>query len=213
MEKLTLGIGLLSAFLVPGPTGWARKVSKALEKYQYMSGVWICGEDLPQEDNRTTLHATQKDQYGLPIPIVSKTPHINDVNITNHAYDTMKSIYEAVGSREIYNLPADLSDSTALLAFGSAGEFSLSHHRPRHPSGDDLLRDVCTTQDDGRCRDVDSPRNSRVAACHTGSHHRGRSVPNSWDASHIRIHSAHVRQVAEHLGWQGSGLEPKPLAR
>ena len=71
-----------------------------------MSGVWICGEDLPQEQNRITLHATEKDQYGLPIPVVAKTPHNNDVNMTNHAYDTMKSIYEAVGSREIYDLPA-----------------------------------------------------------------------------------------------------------
>ncbi|MET3794083.1 GMC family oxidoreductase [Aquamicrobium terrae] len=106
LEKLALGIGFLSAFLVPGPTGWGRKVSKALEKYPYMSGVWICGEDLPQEQNRITLHATEKDQYGLPIPVVAKTPHNNDVNMTNHAYDTMKSIYEAVGSREIYDLPA-----------------------------------------------------------------------------------------------------------
>ena len=106
LEVLSLGLPFLSAFLIPGPRGWGRKVSKALEKYQYMSGVWICGEDMPQEQNGITLHDTEKDQYGLPVPVVSKTPHINDVNMTEHAYNTMKNIYESCGSTEIYNLPA-----------------------------------------------------------------------------------------------------------
>ena len=106
LEVLSLGLPFLSAFLVPGPSGWGRHVSSALEKYAYMSGVWICGEDLPQEQNRITLHDSEKDQYGLPVPMVAKTPHVNDVNMTNHAYNVMKNIYEAVGSQEIYNLPA-----------------------------------------------------------------------------------------------------------
>ncbi|GAA6210607.1 GMC family oxidoreductase [Hyphomicrobiales bacterium 4NK60-0047b] len=106
LEVLSLGLPFLSAFMVPGPTGWGRGVASALEKYKYMSGVWICGEDLAQEQNRITLHDTEKDQYGLPVPIVAKTPHINDVNMTNHAYTTMKNIYESVGSKEVYNLPA-----------------------------------------------------------------------------------------------------------
>ncbi len=106
IEKLALGIGFLSAFLVPGPTGWGRKVSGALEKYKYMSGVWICGEDLPQEQNRIELHATEKDQYGLPAPVVYKTDHPNDTNMRNHSYQQMEKIYNALGSTEIYNLPA-----------------------------------------------------------------------------------------------------------
>jgi hypothetical protein len=106
IEKLALGIGFLSAFLVPGPTGWGRKVSGALEKYKYMSGVWICGEDLAQEQNRIELHPTEKDQYGLPAPVVYKTDHPNDTNMRNHSYQQMEKIYNALGSTEIYNLPA-----------------------------------------------------------------------------------------------------------
>ncbi len=106
LEVLGLGLGFLAAFLVPGPTGWGREVSKALERYKYLSGVWIVGDDLPQEANRITLHGTDKDQYGLPVPIVTKTPHANDINLTNHAYRTMRNVYEAVGSSEIYNLPS-----------------------------------------------------------------------------------------------------------
>jgi choline dehydrogenase-like flavoprotein len=106
IEKLALGLGFLSAFLVPGPTGWGRKVAGALEKYKYMSGVWICGEDLAQEQNRIELHPTEKDQYGLPAPVVYKTDHPNDTNMRNHAYQQMEKIYNSLGSTEIYNLPA-----------------------------------------------------------------------------------------------------------
>lgn len=106
LEVLPLGLPFLSAFIVPGPRGWGRKVSGALEKYDYMTGVWICGEDMAREQNAVTLHGSDKDQYGLPIPVVAKTPHNNDVKMQNHAYRTMKNIYESLGSNEIYNLPA-----------------------------------------------------------------------------------------------------------
>jgi len=106
LEKLALGLGFLSAFLVPGPTGWGRKVSGAMEKYANMSGIWICGEDMPQEINRITLHDSEKDQYGLPVPNVAKTDHPNDTNMRNHAYQQMSYIYNALGATEIYNLPA-----------------------------------------------------------------------------------------------------------
>lgn len=106
LEKLTLGLPFLSAFLVPGPTGWGQKVASAMEKYAYMSGVWICGEDLPQEINRIALHDSEKDQYGLPVPVVHKTDHPNDTNMRNHAYGQMEKIYNALGATEIYNLPA-----------------------------------------------------------------------------------------------------------
>ena len=106
LEKLTLGLGFLSAFLVPGPTGWGKKVSGAMEKYDRMSGVWICGEDLPQEQNHIALHPSEKDQYGLPVPQVFKTDHPNDTNMRNHAYKQMEYIYNALGSTDIYNLPA-----------------------------------------------------------------------------------------------------------
>ncbi len=106
LEKLALGLGFLSAFLVPGPTGWGRKVASAMEKYKYMSGVWICGEDLPQEQNRIALHDSEKDKYGLPVPVVHKTDHPNDTNMRNHAYGQMEKIYNTLGAKEIYNLPA-----------------------------------------------------------------------------------------------------------
>jgi len=41
--------------------------------------MWIVGEDLPQEKNAVTLHPTEKDKFGLPIPNVHYDDHANDV--------------------------------------------------------------------------------------------------------------------------------------
>ena len=106
LEFLSLGLPFMAAFLEPGNTGWGRSVARALEQYDRMSGVWICGEDMAQEQNRITLHDSEVDQYGLPVPIVAKTPHDNDNALTNHAYEVTAEIYESVGATDIYELPA-----------------------------------------------------------------------------------------------------------
>ncbi len=104
LETLALGLPFLSAFLEPGPRGWGRNVSSALEKYKYIAGVWICGEDMAREQNAVTLHKTEKDQYGLPASVVSRSPHENDVKMVKHAHRSMKNIFEAMGSNEVYHL-------------------------------------------------------------------------------------------------------------
>lgn len=106
LEFLSLGLPFMAAFLEPGNTGWGRSVTKALEGYDRMSGVWVLGEDMAQERNAITLHASEKDQHGLPVPIVSKTPHNNDYEMTQHMYETSSQIYEAVGATDVYELPA-----------------------------------------------------------------------------------------------------------
>ena len=53
------------------PGGWGRQYASDIENYRNVAGLWIVGEDMPQESNRITLHDTKKDQYGLPIPSVT----------------------------------------------------------------------------------------------------------------------------------------------
>lgn len=106
LEFLSLGLPFMAAFLEPGNTGWGRSVSRALEQYDRMSGVWILGEDLAQEQNAITLHDSEVDQHGLPVPIVSKTPHNNDHAMAAHMYESTAQIYESVGATDIYELPA-----------------------------------------------------------------------------------------------------------
>ena len=62
METLSLGIPFMAAFLNPG--AWGREFTTAMDAYENMAGMWLVGEDMPQETNRVTVNHDVKDQYG-----------------------------------------------------------------------------------------------------------------------------------------------------
>ena len=68
----------------PGKLGKAY-ASEVVENYRNMAGMWLVGEDMPQEKNGVTLHGSDKDQYGLPVPVVNFEDHANDVAMRHHA--------------------------------------------------------------------------------------------------------------------------------
>ena len=55
--------------------------------------------------NGVTLHPTEKDQHGLPVPVVHFTDHANDFAMRNHAYKAGRAIYESLGATEVFELP------------------------------------------------------------------------------------------------------------
>jgi choline dehydrogenase-like flavoprotein len=103
LETLSLGLPFMAAFLDPG--AWGRDFAWAMESYAHMAGMWIVGEDMPQEQNGVTLHPDEKDQFGLPIPNVHFDDHANDVAMRNHAFKRGRAVYEAVGARRVFETP------------------------------------------------------------------------------------------------------------
>ncbi|VDC28021.1 GMC family oxidoreductase [Pseudogemmobacter humi] len=103
LETLALGLPFMAAFLDPG--GWGRSFTSALDGYENMAGMWIVGEDMPQETNRITLSATATDQFGLPAPNVHFDDHPNDVAMRNHAYALGEAIYRAAGATRTFPTP------------------------------------------------------------------------------------------------------------
>lgn len=103
LETLGLGLPFTAAFLDPG--SWGRGFTSALDSYANMAGMWIVGEDMPQEQNRITLNADIKDQWGLPAPNVHFTDHPNDIAMRAHAYGRGTAIYEAVGATRAFPTP------------------------------------------------------------------------------------------------------------
>jgi choline dehydrogenase-like flavoprotein len=103
METLSLGLPFMAAFLDPG--GWGRSFTSAMDGYENMAGMWIVGEDMPQEKNGITLHATQKDKYGMPVPNVHFDDHPNDVAMRNHAWKQGAAVYDAVGAVRTFPTP------------------------------------------------------------------------------------------------------------
>ncbi len=103
METLSLGVPFMAAFLSPG--AWGREFAAAMDMYDHMAGMWLVGEDMPQENNRITLHGSEKDQYGLPVPNVHFDDHPNDVAMRNHAFKAGSAVYSAAGSVKNFEVP------------------------------------------------------------------------------------------------------------
>ena len=103
METLSLGLPFMAAFLDPG--AWGRSFTSAMEMYDHMAGMWLVGEDMPQESNAITLHPTKKDKHGLPIPNVHFDDHPNDIAMRNHAYGQGAAVYDAVGATRTFPTP------------------------------------------------------------------------------------------------------------
>ncbi|TYC65028.1 GMC family oxidoreductase [Stappia sp. BW2] len=103
LETLSLGLPFMAAFLDPG--AWGREFTSALDGYENMAGLWIVGEDMPQETNRVTLNHDVKDALGLPVANVHFDDHPNDVAMRNHAYRQGEAIYDAVGATRTFPTP------------------------------------------------------------------------------------------------------------
>src|ERR1700760_790358 len=103
METLSLGLPFMAAFLKPG--AWGRPFTSAMETYPQMAGMWLVGEDMPQETNRITLDPKIKDKSGMPVASVHFDDHPNDIAMRDHAYKQGSAVYEAVGATVTYPTP------------------------------------------------------------------------------------------------------------
>lgn len=103
METLSLGVPFMAAFMDPGE--WGRDFSSAMDEYDNMAGMWLVGEDMPQETNRVTLHASERDKFGLPIPNVEFSDHANDIAMRAHGYQQGTALYKAVGAKRVVVTP------------------------------------------------------------------------------------------------------------
>jgi choline dehydrogenase-like flavoprotein len=99
LETLSIGLPFMAAFLDPGT--WGREFTSALDSYENMAGLWIVGEDMPQESNRITL-SSEKDRFGMAVANVHFDDHPNDIAMRNHAYRQGGSMYEAVGATRTF---------------------------------------------------------------------------------------------------------------
>jgi choline dehydrogenase-like flavoprotein len=103
LETLSLGLPFMAAFLEPG--AWGKDFTWAMDKYAYMAGMWIVGEDMPQESNRVTLSKEAKDSYGMPVPDVHFDDHENDLKMREHAFKQGSAVHQAAGAIKSYHTP------------------------------------------------------------------------------------------------------------
>ena len=114
METLSLGPAFLASFVEPGE--WGRAFTEKMDAYERTAGMWIVGEDMPQESNRITLNTDVKDQHGLPVPNVHFDDHPNDVAMRRHGYARADLLYEAVGALSVHHTPRTRRRTTSAPA-------------------------------------------------------------------------------------------------
>ena len=60
---------------------------------------------MPIATNRVTLHPTERDQHGLPIPRLNLDDHPNDLAMKRHAYRNGIAMLEAAGALRVFCSP------------------------------------------------------------------------------------------------------------
>ncbi len=113
LETIFLGPVFTAVFVSPGPLTskrgsraiWGQPLTEMMEAYTHLAGLWIVGEDMPQPDNRVTVHPHRKDQHGMPIPVVNVTDHPNDTAMREYAWAKARAIYEAAGATKVWDTP------------------------------------------------------------------------------------------------------------
>jgi len=103
LETISLGPAFLASFVEPG--SWGRAFTEIMEAYANTAGLWIVGEDMPQESNRITLNTSVTDTNGLPVPNVHFDDHANDAAMREHGYRQAETLYDAVGSLGSHRTP------------------------------------------------------------------------------------------------------------
>lgn len=82
---------------------WGEALIARMEKYANLSAMIVMGEDMPEANNRISLHPTEKDSYGLPAPLVHYEDHSNTIAMREHAKARSKALYEALGASQVWH--------------------------------------------------------------------------------------------------------------
>ena len=102
LEAVSLGLTMVA--VVGDAAGWGRDYAAFLEKYAHLAGVLLVGEDMPRAQNRVTLHDTERDQYGLPVPVIHVEEHDNDKAITKHFKGQAEALLQAAGATKMQHV-------------------------------------------------------------------------------------------------------------
>ena len=87
------------------PGAWGPEYAAQVRKYDHFAALLVMGEDPAQPTNRVTLHATEKDQYGMPVPVVHYVDHPNSRAMRTFAQARAREVYTALGSRDVFYGP------------------------------------------------------------------------------------------------------------
>ncbi|HAC33233.1 MAG TPA: 2-keto-gluconate dehydrogenase [Gammaproteobacteria bacterium] len=84
------------------PEGWGEEFAEVIAHYPNAAAAVALAGDLPVADNRITLHPTETDQHGLPIPHIRKVYHDNDNALLNYGFKRLTEMFQSLGAGRVY---------------------------------------------------------------------------------------------------------------
>jgi len=84
------------------PEGWGADFAALVESYPNAAAAVALAGDLPVADNRITLHPTEKDQHGLPVPHIRKVYHDNDRAALAYGFEKLTGLLQSLGADKVY---------------------------------------------------------------------------------------------------------------
>jgi len=80
--------------------GWGPENTVFAENYTNLAGIFITGEDPPEATNRISLHDTERDANGSPVPVIEYRDHANTTAMRDHSMKMSRAIYESLGATD-----------------------------------------------------------------------------------------------------------------
>jgi choline dehydrogenase-like flavoprotein len=78
--------------------GWGSDHTAFTDNFDHIAGAFVTGEDPPQASNRITLHDSERDANGLPVPVLTYKDHANTHAMREHSNSMLRELYESLGA-------------------------------------------------------------------------------------------------------------------
>ena len=87
------------------PGAWGADYAAQLRKYDRFTALLVVGEDPAQTSNGVSLHPSEKDQYGMPVPVVHYASHDNSNRMRDFAVARAHELYGSLDAEEVFRGP------------------------------------------------------------------------------------------------------------
>jgi choline dehydrogenase-like flavoprotein len=115
---------------------WGPDLKEMIRYYAYAGGWWVCGEGLPNDNNRVILDAKVTDGHGLPVAHLSHSWLDNDRSLIQHGLERAKESLEAAGAWRVQAGPVSSAHPMGTVRMGHdprrsvVNSFGQSHDIP-----------------------------------------------------------------------------------
>jgi choline dehydrogenase-like flavoprotein len=83
---------------------YGERVLERMQDYNHYAAIGVLGEILPDERNFVSLHPTEKDRYGLPVPYSHFNLFENDRRMMQAGISRAKAVLHAAGATETHSV-------------------------------------------------------------------------------------------------------------